>query len=211
MKTPSFIEDHVSQIPALQLLINLGYEYLSPSKALELRNGKTSQVLFEEVLKNQLKKINSIHKKGKEYDFSDANINAAIITLKDLPIQDGFITANAAYYDLITLGKAYEQAIEGDKKSYNIQYIDWETPSNNVFHVTEEFSVLRAGRTAHYRPDIVLFVNGIPMCIIECKSPAINGTKSPVELAAEQHIRNFSKDEALWVSTLLKIIKLGNN
>ena len=191
MKTPSFLEDHISQIPALQMLINLGYKYVSPHKALTWRGEKTSHVLFEEVLRKQLKKINSIQRKGKEYEFSDSNINSAILAIKDLPIQDGFINANAAFYDLITLGKAFEQSIEGDKKSHTLQYIDWETPGNNVFHVTEEFAVAREGRTDHYRPDIVVFVNGIPMGIIECKSPSLNSTKSPTELGIEQQIRNF--------------------
>lgn len=212
MKTPSFIEDHVSQIPALQLLINMGFEYLSPNKALELRGEKTSTVLFESVLKTQLQKINKIHKKGKEYEFSEANINSAIGAIKDLPIQDGFLTANLALYDLITLGKAFEQSIEGDKKSHTIQYIDWKTPENNVFHVTEELSVLRTGRTEHYRPDVVLYINGIPTCIIECKSPSLSGTKSPTELAIEQHIRNFSKDgiRSLYVYSNL-LLSLATN
>ena len=193
MSTPSFLEDHISQIPAIQLLISLGYQYISPEEALALRGNKKSQVLLEEVVRTQLKDINTIHRKGSEYEFSDSNINAAIIALKDLPINEGFLNSNAALYDLITLGKAMEQSIDGDKKSHTLQYIDWETPENNVFHVSEEFSVLRTGRTDSYRPDIVLFINGIPTVIIECKSPSLGGTKSPTELAIEQNIRNFSK------------------
>lgn len=194
MSTPSFVEDHVSQIPAIQLLINMGYEYISPSKALAWRGEKTSQVLFQEVLKTQLQRINKIQRKGQEYAFSEANINSAVIAIKDLPIQDGFMSANAALYDLMTLGKAFEQSIDGDKKSHTIHYVDWKHPENNVFHVTEELSVLRTGRAEHYRPDIVLYINGIPTCIIECKSPSLGGIKSPTELAVEQHIRNFSKN-----------------
>ena len=193
MATPSFLEDHVSQIPAIQLLINMGYKYLSPTQALDFRNGKKSNVLLEEILEKQLKEINTIHRKGKEYEFSDSNINSAILAIKDLPIQDGFINANTALYDLITLGKAFEQSIDGDKKSHTLQYIDWKSPENNVFHITEEYSVLRTARTDHYRPDIVLFINGIPTVIIECKTPSLKGTKSPTELAIEQQIRNFSK------------------
>ena len=193
MNAPSFKEDHISQVPALQLLINLGYKYIPPQEALELRGGKKSQVLWDVILKEQLGRINSITRKGKEYSFSESNINAAVVALKDLPIQDGFLNANAAFYDLITLGKSFEQSIEGDKKSYTLQYIDWENPHNNIFHVTEEYSVLRSSRSDTYRPDIVLFINGIPMGIIECKSPALKGTKTPTELAIEQHIRNFGK------------------
>ena len=193
MNTPSYLEDHVSQLPAIQLLINMGYHYVTPDKATQWRNGK-SQVLFEDVLRTQLKKINTIQRKGKKYDFSDANISSAILAVKDLPIQDGFINANKAFYDLITLGKAFEQSIDGDKKSHTIKYIDWEKPENNIFHVTEEYSVLRTARTDSFRPDVLLFINGIPTVIIECKSPSLGGTKSPNELAVEQHIRNFSKD-----------------
>ena len=196
-KTPSFLEDHISQIPAIQLLVSMGYTYLSPSEADEWRGGRRSVVLFEEVLKKQLSRINSIKRKGQEYAFSESNIASAVIALKDLPMHDGFINANAALYDLLTLGKSFEQTINGDKKSHTIDYIDWENWENNIFHVTEEFSVTRTGRADTYRPDVVLFVNGIPLVIIECKSPALKGTKSPTELAIEQHIRNFSKS-GIW-------------
>jgi type I restriction enzyme R subunit len=194
MSTPSFLEDHISQIPAIQLLINMGYKYVSPNKALEWRGNKTSTVLFDEVLATQLKEINTIHRKGKEYKFSDSNISSAILAIKDLPIQDGFINANEALYDLLTLGKAFEETIDGDKKSHTLQFIDWKNPENNIFHVTEEFSVARTARVDTYRPDVVLFINGIPTVIIECKSPSLKGTKSPTELSIEQNIRNFSKD-----------------
>lgn len=187
-------EDQISQIPALQLLINMGYEYLSPSKAQQLRGGRTSAVLLEGILKSQLQKINRIRRKGKIYEFSESNINNAIRTIKELPLDEGYIHSNKYYYDLITLGKAFEQTIDGDKKSHTIKYIDWQTPENNVFHVTEEFSVLRTARTDTYRPDIVLFINGIPMVIMECKTPALNHTKSPTDLAVEQHLRNQKDD-----------------
>ncbi len=191
MTTPSFIEDHISQIPALQLLIKLGYKYLTPDQTLEARGGRNSNVLLESILKDQLREINSIEFKGKEFAFSETNINTAILAIRDLPIQDGFIAANQDFYDLITLGKSFEQNILGDKKSFTLRYIDWNHPENNVYHVTEEFSVLRSGRADTYRPDIVLFINGIPMVVIECKSPKL---KHPVDQAIEQHLRNQQED-----------------
>jgi type I restriction enzyme R subunit len=48
MDTPSFKEDHISQIPALQLLQNLGYQYLTPEEALQLRGNKTTNVLLDD-------------------------------------------------------------------------------------------------------------------------------------------------------------------
>ena len=210
--TPSFLEDHISQIPAIQLLVNMGYTYVPPSEAEEWRGGKRSSVLFDDVLTKQLARINSITRKGEEYSFSETNIQSAILALKNLPFQDGFINANSALYDLLTLGKSFEQTINGDKKSHTLRYIDWENWENNIFHVTEEFSVTRTGRADTYRPDIVLFVNGIPWIIIECKSPGLKGTKSPAELGIEQHIRNFNKDgiRSLYVYSSI-LISISSN
>ena len=189
--TPSYQEDHISQIPAIQLLMKLGYKYISPEQALVLRDNRTSNVLLTPILKEQLAKINSINYKGEKHPFSDANINLAINEVKDLPIHLGYINANQHFYDLITLGKSFEQTINGDRKSFSFKYIDWEKPENNIFHVSEEFAVTRSNRSDTYRPDIVLFVNGLPLGIIECKSNAI---KSPIDEAISQNLRNQKED-----------------
>ncbi len=191
MDTPSFREDHISQLPALQLLMKMGYKYLTPAEALTARGGRSSNVLLEGIMKEHLREANKINYRDNEYYFTDTNINTAILALRDLPIQDGYIQANIAFYDLITLGKSLDQAIQGDKKSFTFHYIDWKHPENNVYHVTEEYSVLRPGRTDTYRPDIVLFINGIPIAVIECKSPQI---KDPIDKAIEQHMRNQQDD-----------------
>lgn len=194
MNVPSYLEDHVSQLPAIQLLINMGYEYLTPTQATVLRGGRTSTVLFEDILRKQLQRINTIQRKGVEYNFSNNNLTNAIQAIKDLPMHNGYINANKALHELLTLGKSFEQTIDGDKKSHTLQYIDWKNPKNNVFHVTEEFAVLRTSRADTYRPDVLLFINGIPTVIIECKTSALKGTKTPTELAIEQHLRNQEKD-----------------
>jgi len=202
MQTPSFKEDHISQIPALQLLIKLGYNYLSPEQALRFRGDKTTNVLLDDILRKQLKEINSIRLSSTRTSlFSDANIETGIQALKDLPMNEGYIAACEAAYNLLTLGKALEQSIDGDKKSFTLQYIDWNPETfltNNVFHVTEEYSVMRSTSKEHYRPDLVLFVNGIPLGIIECKRPDM---KEPLVQAISQHLRNQQDDgiRALYV------------
>jgi type I restriction enzyme R subunit len=192
MNTPSFKEDHISQIPALQMLVNMGYTYISPSEADRLRGGKTTNVLLEEVLRRQLKEINSIRVSAtKTAIFTDENIEKGILALKNLPMHEGYIAASEKAYNLLTLGQPLEQSVDGDKKSFTLRYIDWENLENNVFHVSEEFSVMRAGSKDHYRPDLVLFVNGIPLCIIECKRPDM---KEPLKQAISQHLRNQQED-----------------
>lgn len=191
MQTPSFIEDHISQIPALQLLQNLGYTYLTPEEVLKERQDKLSNVILEDILEQQLMKINEINFKGKVYPFSPASIRGAIDAIKNVPMFDGLVTTNSKIYDLLTLGKSFEEAIGNDRKSFTINYIDWNNIGNNVFHVAEEFEVNRTSSDKKYRPDIVLFVNGIPLCIIECKRPDI---KEPLEEAKSQHLRNQQED-----------------
>lgn len=205
MDTPSFKEDHISQIPALQMLVNLGYSYLSPAEADRQRSGKTTNVLLEDVLRKQLKEINSIRVSAtKTSIFTDENIERGILALKNLPMNEGYIAASERAYNLLTLGQALEQSVDGDKKSFTLQYIDWKNISNNVFHVTEEFSVMRSTSKEHYRPDLVLFVNGIPLCIIECKRPDM---KEPLKQAISQHLRNQQEDgiRSLYVYSQLTL------
>lgn len=192
MDTPSFKEDHISQIPALQMLVNLGYTYLSPAEAERLRGGKTTNVLLEDVLRKQLKEINSIRLSATKTSlFTDENIERGILALKNLPMNEGYIAACEKAYNLLTLGQPLEQSIDGDKKSFTLLYIDWKNIHNNVFHVTEEFSVMRSTSKDHYRPDLVLFVNGIPFCIIECKRPDM---REPLKQAISQHLRSQQED-----------------
>lgn len=208
---PSYREDDSSQLPAIQLLVTLGYTYITPEEAVRLRGGKTSGMLLDGILEQQLRKMNRIRFKGEEQPFSEGNIQSAIMALKDV-YYDGLVRTNEKVYDLLTLGRSLPQTILGDTKSFPLRYIDWDRAGAagdpNVYHVTAEYVVDRpsqdrvplpgddpeqdAGRNR--RPDVVLFVNGIPLCVIECKSPAMAGNEKPVEQAISQQIRN-QKDE----------------
>ena len=210
MNRISFKENDISQKPALDLLQKLGYQYLSPEEALIMRSGKTSNVLLEEVLRRQLRKLNSIRiGNRKEERFSEQNIENGVIAMRNVPMENGYLSGNEAVYNMLTLGKAFEQSIDGDKKSYTMQYIDWEHPKNNLYHVTEEYTVTRTGSADTYRPDIVLFVNGIPLVVIECKRPDIKGAE---EQAISQHLRNQQDDgiRGLYVYSNL-LLAIGNN
>ena len=209
MDTPSFLEDHISQIPALQFLQNIGYTYLTPEEIKQYRKDKTTAVLLEDILYEQLKKINKFQYKKESYRFTEKNIKSGIQALKEAPLQEGFITANEYIYNLLTLGKSFEQTINGDTKSYDLRYIDWENWKNNVFHVAEEYSVMRSVNKEHYRPDIVLFINGIPIVVIECKRP---DQKDNIPKAISQHLRNQQEDgiRSLFIYSQL-LISIATN
>jgi type I restriction enzyme R subunit len=193
MTRPSIKEDHISQIPALQLLQNLGYQYLTPTEALELRGGRESAVILEKILIDWMHVNNVIRFKGKETPFSEANILDAVRSLKEVE-QDGLIRTSEKIYDLLCLGRSLPQSIDGDIKSFPLHFINWEHPEENIYHVSEEFSVARTGSKECYRPDIVLFVNGIPFVVIECKRPSLGPGKDPIKQAISQHLRNQRED-----------------
>ena len=67
--------------------------------------------------------------------------------------------------------------------------IDWEKPENNRFHFTEEFSVANANGSSVRTPDLVCFVNGLPLVVIEAKRPD-GKPKSTIEEGISQHLRN---------------------
>ena len=191
---PSLLEDLISQIPALQLLQNLGWNYVTPEESVSLRGGKLSGVILDGVLVPQLRKLNKIRFKGDVHEFSEGNIQSAVQAIKDV-IFDGLVRTNEKIYDLLVLGKSLSQTIDGDTKSFPLRYIDWNPETflkNNVFHVTEEVEVERTASHETRRPDIVLFVNGIPLAVIECKRPDI---KDPINEAISQNLRNQRDDE----------------
>ncbi len=204
---PDTREKHLSQIPALQLLVNLGWEYLPPRLATELRGGKSASVLLDAVLEDQLRRLNRIEYRGQSTAFTEGNVATAIQRLKDERF-DGLIRTNEKLYDRLTLGTTLPQTIEGDTKSFPFQYIDWKEWRNNKFHVTAEFEVARTASSETRRPDIVLFVNGIPLAVIENKSPnaRVEGGGSPVDQAVSQMIRNQGVKEIPWLFTYVQLV-----
>ena len=186
MNTPNFLESHVSQIPAIQLLQQLGFAYLSPEEVAVERRGKLGNVLLENVLATQLRRINRVQTKGKELPFTDDAVSAAIEKLRTVPF-DGLCRTAEKINDLLTLGISLDQTVEGETKGRSLRFIDWEFPRNNAFHVTAEFKVARTASRETRRPDIICFVNGIPFVVIECKR---RDEKDSLSAAIKQHLRN---------------------
>tara|TARA_Y100000588_G_scaffold331812_1_gene369673 strand:- start:3863 stop:6919 length:3057 start_codon:yes stop_codon:yes gene_type:complete len=167
------------------------WQYLSKEEVLGARDGMYSNVILDKILGEQLSKINSFEYKGENYPFSTGSIQGAINALKNVP-NEGLVQTNERVYDLLTLGKSFNETVQGDRKAYTVKYIDWENPQNNSFHVCEEFEV--EGVAGKKRPDVVLFVNGIPFVIIENKRRDKNDS---LEEAISQHIRNQKEKEGI--------------
>lgn len=199
MDKDAYLEINASQRPALALLETMGYTYISPADC-DKQRGSRYHVLLRDILRGQLRKLNRYVYAGAENEFSAANIERAMEDL-DEPLTDGLVRTSEKIYDALLLGKSYPETVgDGKMLSFNLRYIDWDNPQNNVFHVTEEFAVDSRDRQHNARPDIVLFINGIPFAVIECKAPHI-----PVEEAVGQMIRN---QQAAYIPQLFKFVQL---
>ncbi|CAM3784375.1 HsdR family type I site-specific deoxyribonuclease [Flavobacterium gelidilacus] len=187
----NYNEYNDSQKPAINLLRKLGWQYIAPEETISQRNGLLSNVILEDILAERLSAINSFEYKNKEYPFSNSNIQSAINALKNVP-EESLVKTNENIHDLLTLGKSFNETIQGDRKAYTLKYIDWENPDNNVYHITDEFVV--EGVKEKKRPDIVLFINGIPFVVIENKRRDKNASLTE---AISQHIRNQKREKGI--------------
>jgi type I restriction enzyme R subunit len=181
-------EKHQSQIPALQLLVALGFQPLSQEEALAQRGGRLRNAVLDDVLADALLRINRFSHRGKDYPFDLADAHEAIRRLKPTPDRlKGLKGTNQDIYDTLLLGTTITKTIDGDSKSYSLRYIDWDRPENNTYHVTAEVSVERTGSTQTKRCDIVSFVNGIPVLVIENKRPTESLKKAGSQLIGYQN------------------------
>jgi type I restriction enzyme R subunit len=184
-------EKYQSQIPAIQTLIGLGFRPLLKAQADKLR-GKPRNVILDDVLVEQLLRINRLTHRDKEYPFDLEDAHEAMRRLKRTPDKlKGLRGTNQEIYDQLILGTTITKAIEGDSKSYSFRYIDWDNPANNFFHVTAEMEIERTASTQTRRCDVVCFVNGIPFLVIENKRPTESLKKADSQLIGYQSEDNI--------------------
>lgn len=192
-----FNERPESQDRALKELQAMGYQYIPRAEA-EQKRGHLSHVLFPDVMREFLAS-QSFTYRGAKRAFPDDAIGEAIREL-DAPLERGLMFSSKAIYDRLIYGKSCDVNLyDGNTQSFDISYIDWDHPENNIWQVTDEFSVERPnGKFA--RPDIVILVNGIPLVVIECKKSSVD-----VEEGVKQNVRNWQPD---YIPQLFKFAQL---
>ncbi len=121
-----------------------------------------------------------------------------------MSLNEGLMIANERITNLLLLGTSLEENLEdGTKRSFSFKFIDFENLQNNDFYVTEEFEVSRINQgeiQKHRRPDLVLFINGIPIVVIELKKSSVSLENGIKQLEKEQ-----GKEE---IAHLFKYIQL---
>lgn len=204
-RAKEYDELNISQFPALEVLTAIGYTSVSPEKA-EVMRGNLYKVVLKDILYERLNAINSYEYKGLEYQFSEKNIQQAMQDI-DESLTDGLIKTNEKIYDSLILGKSYPEKVSNadGTRSFDINYIDWDHLENNVFHVVEEFSVEKEDGQGTIRPDVVIFINGIPMGVIECKKASIS-----IEQGISQMLRNQGQYYAPQLFKFVQIVMSTN-
>lgn len=190
---PDTREEAAAKLPALHILTVLGWDYLSAAQCLALR-GSERAVVLEDVLREQLTRHRFDHK-GKTYPLSPAGIAQVMREITQTGLSQGLIPANRAIYQHLTMGITVTEFVDGSRASITVPLIDWTDITANRFQVTEELSVERPAGMGRFRPDIVAYVNGIPLVVIEAKRP-VSSTKptAMVDEGISQHLRNQMGD-----------------
>lgn len=196
--TPNSREQYSAHLPALHLLCNLGWNFLTTAQALALR-GSTREVLLKPRLIEVLQ-TRRYEYKGEWFPLSPSGIDQIVREVSALNLAEGLMPANERMYGKLALGITVTEFMpDGKKHQPTIHLIDWANPAANRWDVTEELEVLAAQGTHHRTPDVVGYVNGIPLVVIEAKRPEAGGgghpAKAMVTEGISQHLRNQRPDE----------------
>ncbi len=167
----NFDEAKQSQLPFVELLLNMGYTYVSVAEALRQR-GDTSNFILADIATERLMEINGYEVDGTEYKFSEKDVRDAIDELEHIQYEGLIDTAQKVYNIIMPTsgGKTIKVNHGGKKVSKNFKFIDFENIEKNAFHVSVEYV---ASGKQNIRPDIVVFVNGIPFAVIENKKSSV--------------------------------------
>lgn len=175
--TLNWDELNQSEEPAVELLIKLGWTF-HPTGQLDIERENKQQVVLLPRLRTAIKKLNPW--------ISHENVEQVVRTITH-PQVTNLMEANESLYILLTYGPTVIQD-KGDglgQKSHTVKVIDFENAKNNDLLVTRQFEVQNPKKNTIF-PDIVLFVNGLPLGVIECKSPKIS---EPISEAIKQMTR----------------------
>lgn len=162
--------------PLVAQLERMGWEHLEgapvatvPSEPSRTDRGSFAEVLLAGRLRKALRRINRGPDGGEWLD--DDRLATAVNALSRNTASK-LLEANQVATERLLSGVAVEGLPGWDGgRSQTLHYVDWENPGNNAFIAVSQFRVDRPGTGGYITPDMVLFVNGIPLVVVECKAP----------------------------------------
>lgn len=159
MTTPAWNEVGQSEDPAVELLDALGYSFL---EADALGRESFRDVVLVDRLRAALRKLNPW--------LSEENLHRAVRAIADVPAAS-LLEANEKAHTALCFGITLEQDRGDGKKSHTVRFVDFDNPTANDLVVTRQLKI--KGQKQHVIPDVVVYVNGIPLAVVECKNPTL--------------------------------------
>ena len=193
--TESAIEDF-----AIKLFERLGYDYIhAPDIAPDgdrPERSRYDEVLLTGRLESALKRINP--------KLSPALLQAGLKEVQRIHSPE-LLANNEAFHRLLTEGVPVSAHKDGDERGERVWLIDFANPANNEFVVANQFTVIENHQNK--RPDLVLFVNGMPLVVIELKNAADENTTIK---AAYQQLETYKQAiPGLFTSNAFTVISDG--
>jgi type I restriction enzyme R subunit len=161
--TPEYSQ---SELPAIELFQKLGYDYIKnyPRESI-------NEVILENRLRTALTKINPWLKGN--------SLEKVVRTIKNIQAST-LMEANQIVHEFITKKDSITIKPTPDSKPQPVFIIDYDTPENNDFLVVNQLTF--HGAKNNSIPDIVIYINGLPLAVIECKSPKVAITEAISDL-----------------------------
>lgn len=170
-----FTEDMFEQA-VIELFENMGYTHIyAPDMERDY-----SSPLLDSVLMDSLVKLN----KGLPLDA----ITEAINKLRNFDA-GSLLQKNMQFMDYLQNGIPVRYFVKGEERTSIVYLLDYKTVANNSFYVVNQFTYIENGNNR--RPDIILFVNGLPLVLMELKSPSKDEVNAE---NAYNQIRNYMQD-----------------
>ena len=184
-KKKDFSELTRVQIPAALHLMRLGYTYL-PRNGKEIAERDPDTNILVSVFKKQFLKFNN-YLTEEDFERELANIKLEL--------------------DQNDLGRSFFRRLQGQEDTV---YIDWENPEANTFHLALEVTC-KNGQD-EFRPDIVVFINGLPLSYIEVKQPnAIRDGKTGIQSEQDRTRQRFENRKFRRFNNITQLIALSDN
>lgn len=160
----------------IELFINdLGYEYVyGPDIERDFYNP-----LYEEVLIDSLYRLNR--------GLPDDAIQDALFKLKNFENGE-LVQKNAAFMDYLQNGIPVRYFVDGEERSSIVYLADYKNPDNNSFIIANQWTFIE---NSNKRPDVILFLNGLPVVLVELKSPSREETDAS---EAYRQLRNYMQE-----------------
>ena len=181
-----FIKEDDIERELIDVCLNeLGYNnHFNCYTADHLHRSSERGVLNLDVLRREVKRINA-SATDRPQGFDDTDVNTAVAALNDIDLHSDPASLNATILSRIINGfKINVLQANGKREQRTIQYIDWGNPTSNQFDVVNQLWI--QGDVYRLRPDVIIYVNGIPLITIELKDSNI-----PVKQAFDDNLTRY--------------------